>query len=185
MKNRVLTLFFVLLTLSVGLTFINLQTSPYNQAFALDREINDAIKKACPSYENPSGIEGIIPNALKSCLPAGNPTNPPPNGDTSTLTINTFITTQCERCNVLVLSLTSGQILSYDKVGTGNNIIYHDIPVGERYLVQISGDAYLGRAIVSGNDCNEILRLDNAFVCAGIKTSQSTVILAVFTEGEK
>jgi hypothetical protein len=52
-KRLNLTIFFVVLTLSIGLTSINLQSSPDN-AFALDKKINDAIKKACPSYDDES-----------------------------------------------------------------------------------------------------------------------------------
>ena len=68
MKNRVLTLFFVFLTLSIGLTSINLQTSPFNQAVALENKINDVIKKVCPSYEKSNVIKEKVANFVSICL---------------------------------------------------------------------------------------------------------------------
>lgn len=67
-KKSSLTLFFIILTLSIGLNSINLQSSPSNQVFALENSIDDAIKKACPSYENSNSIKEKVANIVSACL---------------------------------------------------------------------------------------------------------------------
>ena len=77
-KRLNLTIFFVVLTLSIGLTSINLQSSPDN-AFALDNKINDAIWIACSSYDDESnGLKDKITNVMESCLKELSPPSSPP-----------------------------------------------------------------------------------------------------------
>jgi hypothetical protein len=99
-----LTVFFIILTLSIGPTAINLQSSAFNPAFALENKINDAIKKACPSYENSNSIKEVLPNALRACLEEGMssnppPTSPPPNGAKAHLTIQVWPLIPTSECS--------------------------------------------------------------------------------------
>ena len=90
-KRLNLTIFFVVLTLSIGLTSINLQSSPDN-AFALDNKINDAIWIACSSYDDESnGLKDKITNVMESCLKELSPPSSPPPIREKSLEIGTTV----------------------------------------------------------------------------------------------
>ena len=89
-KRSSLTVFFIALSLSIGLPSFNLQSSP-NQAFASENKITEAIKKACPSYEDIGNLKEKASNIVKACL-SNLPPNPIPPILGPSKTINLSIT---------------------------------------------------------------------------------------------
>ena len=71
-KSINLTIFFVILTLTIGHASINPLQSSTNEAFALDKKINDVEKKArSPHDVESNGIKDKISNFIDSCLSNG------------------------------------------------------------------------------------------------------------------
>ncbi|ALI37858.1 hypothetical protein NMY3_03676 [Candidatus Nitrosocosmicus oleophilus] len=79
LRLRLISIFIGILYLSV--TISSNTSSSNNQAYAsLNNEINESIKKACPTYEGNGGIDGLVSDILKACLGHSNqpPTTPNP-----------------------------------------------------------------------------------------------------------
>ena len=176
-KKLSLTVFFIALTFSIGLTSINLQTSPFNQAFALEKEINDAIKKACPSYENSNEINGDLINILESCLSESlqtPPTSPPSNSQTigrNVLNVEWSVRLGAESHffdNLTVKDENSGVTITIPiNKNTGSE--YLVIPTGHAYTVTISNEFVLNELIIRGsNDCNVFVKEFDKVACRGI-----------------
>ena len=177
-KRLGLTIFFVVLTLTIGLTSTNpLSTSTLtNQAQALENKVNEIIKKACPSYENTNEIKGDLIKILESCLPESlqtPPTSPPSNSQTigrNVLNVEWGIRLGAETHlsdRITVKDENSGASITLPIKITGSE--YLVIPTGNTYTVTISNDFVLGELIIRGsNDCKVFVEEFDKVACRGI-----------------
>lgn len=99
LKRLSLTVFVIVLTLTIGISSITPFSHTNNNAYAFESEISDAIKKICPTYEHSSSNKDKISNILHSCLPSGISV-PSPNDETAILVVTTIL-----RANCTVISL--------------------------------------------------------------------------------
>jgi hypothetical protein len=168
----------VVLTLTIGLTSTTpLSTSTLtNQAQALENNVNEIIKKACPSYENTNEIKGDLINILESCLPESlqtPPTSPPSNSQTigrNVLNVEWSIRQGAESHltdKITIKDENSGASITLPVRTTGSE--YLVIPTGNTYTVTVSNDFVLGELIIKGsNDCKVFVKEFDKVACRGI-----------------
>ena len=151
-----LTVFFIVLTLSIGVTSMSsMPSASFSSAQALDEKINNSIMKACTSSEaNLNNIKNGLRDGVKSCL--SKLTNKlPSNGDTVLVTITHLRANNCNsvipKCPVpngvinIVDSTTGKTIATYVPSENSNNPVplYNAIPVGHEVKIFAQKDPKL------------------------------------------
>ncbi len=117
------------------------------QASLSENRINDAIKKACPTYEdnNDNNIKGAVSNIIKSCIPQSNQPPTSPNPDTSPLDQNILHVSIANDWDDTSITVTTTDLItqkaSIQKVlGSEVKDLYYVIPVGDTYTVVVASD---------------------------------------------
>ena len=108
-KRYGLTIVLVILTLSIGMTSIN-SSSSFDEVFALDKKINDIIRKACSAYDVKSnGNKDKALNLIKSCL--SNETTLPPSPNEGMAVLISISHLRANGCNFFSHNVLSLMVL--------------------------------------------------------------------------
>ena len=147
--SKNISIFLVVLFVTIVITS---NTAPSqlsnNQVYALGNEIDETIKKSCPTYQgnNNNNIKGLVTDILKTCLHQGNTSEPPatPNPeptrfDVNVMNLNMNPSLQDIPLTVTITDNSANKLNSYIINGQEVDATFV-IPVGDKYVVNVENN---------------------------------------------
>ena len=135
--------------------------STNSQAYATldnNNNIDQSIKKACPSYEGNKDIEDLVTDILNACLPYSNqpPTSPNPNPTKFDKNIMSFEGLAGTSAKFVINDTNSQRSNSYD-VGT-EDFVQDEfvIPVGDRYQITATPRDSTANVTFESTECQQV-----------------------------
>ena len=132
-----------------------------NQVYALDKEIDDAIKKACPTYQG-NNIKDLVTDIFKACIPDNTPSPPPtPNPNPTPLDKNIVEFTGSAADDsfgkIVITDTITQKSNSYEVGGDGVSDEFV-IPVGNNYKITVTASdpgSVQAEFLINNNRCLE------------------------------